>query len=42
MTELVRRLSYTNVRPNYVYQHDMPSPAEELRTTVQTNAGGGR
>ena len=38
MTELVRRLSYMNVRPYYVYQHDMVSAVEELRTTVQTNA----
>jgi len=37
MTELVRRLSYMNVRPYYVYQHDMVSAVEELRTTVQTN-----
>lgn len=38
MTELVRRLSYMNVRPYYVYQHDMVKSVEELRTTVQTNA----
>ena len=37
MTELVRRLSYMNVRPYYVYQHDMVSAVEELRTTVATN-----
>jgi lysine 2,3-aminomutase len=37
MTELVRRLSYMNVRPYYVYQHDMVSAVEELRTTVQSN-----
>jgi lysine 2,3-aminomutase len=37
MIELVRRLSYMNVRPYYVYQHDMVSAVEELRTTVATN-----
>jgi lysine 2,3-aminomutase len=34
MTALVRQLSYMNVQPYYVYQHDMVKHAEELRTRV--------
>ncbi len=34
MTTLVRRLSYINVQPYYVYQHDMVMGVEELRTRV--------
>lgn len=34
MTELVRKLSFINVQPYYVYQHDMVAHVEELRTSV--------
>ncbi|NNF04894.1 MAG: KamA family radical SAM protein [Rhodothermales bacterium] len=34
MIDLVRRLSYINVQPYYVYQHDMVEGVEELRTPV--------
>jgi len=37
MTMLVKRLSYCNVHPYYVYQHDMVKGVEDLRTTVQTS-----
>ncbi|HLP87990.1 MAG TPA: KamA family radical SAM protein [Nostocaceae cyanobacterium] len=33
---LVKRLSYINVQPYYVYQHDMVQGVEDLRTSVQT------
>jgi lysine 2,3-aminomutase len=36
LTTLVRRLSYVNVQPYYVYQHDMVSGVEDLRTRVKT------
>ena len=36
MRELVRRLSYCNVHPYYVYVHDLVKGVEDLRTTVQT------
>ncbi len=36
MRELVRRLSYCNVQPYYVYVHDLVKGVEDLRTTVQT------
>ena len=36
MRELVRRLSYCNVQPYYVYAHDLVSGVEDLRTTIQT------
>jgi lysine 2,3-aminomutase len=36
LTTLVRRLSYVNVQPYYVYQHDMVSGVEDLRTCVKT------
>lgn len=36
MVRLVRQLSYMNVQPYYVYQHDMVKGVEELRTRVQT------
>lgn len=36
MTNLVRQLSYLNIQPYYVYQHDMISGIEELRTSVNT------
>lgn len=34
MIRLVRRLSYINVQPYYVYQHDMVLGVEELRTPI--------
>lgn len=34
MIRLVRRLSYINVQPYYVYQHDMVLGVEELRTRI--------
>ena len=34
MITLVRRLSFINVQPYYVYQHDMVMGVEELRTRV--------
>lgn len=34
MITLVRRLSYINVQPYYVYQHDMVLGVEELRTRI--------
>jgi lysine 2,3-aminomutase len=34
MTELVRKLSYLNVQPYYVYQHDMVRGVEDLRTRI--------
>lgn len=36
MALLVRRLSYVNVQPYYVYIHDLVAGVEELRTTVAT------
>lgn len=38
MRELVRRLSYCNVQPYYVYVHDLVPSVEDLRTTIQTAA----
>lgn len=37
MQLLTRRLSWINVQPYYIYQHDMVQGVEDLRTTVQTN-----
>jgi L-lysine 2,3-aminomutase len=34
MTHLVRKLSYMNVQPYYVYQHDMVKGVEVLRTRL--------
>jgi len=34
MTTLVKKLSYMNVQPYYVYQHDMVQGVEDLRTSV--------
>lgn len=34
MVHLVRKLSYINVQPYYVYQHDMVKGTEELRTRI--------
>jgi lysine 2,3-aminomutase len=36
MQLLVRRLSYLNVHPYYVYMHDLVKGVEELRTPLQT------
>ena len=36
MRLLVKRCSYVNVHPYYVYVHDLVKGTEELRTTVQT------
>jgi lysine 2,3-aminomutase len=36
MQQLVRRLSFVNVHPYYVYVHDMVPGVEDLRTTVAT------
>ncbi len=38
MTLLVKRLGEVNIEPYYVYQHDMVSGVEDLRTSVQVNA----
>jgi lysine 2,3-aminomutase len=35
---LIKRLSYINVHPYYVYVHDMVKGVEDLRTTVATGA----
>jgi len=37
MQLLVKRLSYINVHPYYVYMHDLVKGVEDLRTTVQTS-----
>jgi lysine 2,3-aminomutase len=36
MQLLVKRLSYLNVQPYYVFQHDLVEGVEELRTTLRT------
>jgi lysine 2,3-aminomutase len=36
MTLLLRRLSYVNVHPYYVYMHDLVKGVEDLRTTLAT------
>lgn len=36
MSLLVKRLSYVNVHPYYVYMHDLVKGVEDLRTTLQT------
>jgi lysine 2,3-aminomutase len=36
MIGLVKRLSWINVQPYYVYMHDLVAGVEELRTTVAT------
>jgi lysine 2,3-aminomutase len=36
MGTLVKRLSYINVQPYYVYVHDLVKGAEDLRTPLQT------
>ncbi len=35
MKSLIRRLSFLGIQPYYVYQHDMVSGVEELRTSVK-------
>ncbi len=35
MTLLVRRLSYVNVHPYYIYMHDLVKGVEDLRTTLE-------
>ncbi|MFT3921975.1 MAG: KamA family radical SAM protein [Myxococcales bacterium] len=37
MITLVRRLSYVNVQPYYVYQHDLVRGVEDLRTSVHSS-----
>jgi len=37
MQLLVKRLSYINVHPYYVYMHDLVKGVEELRTSIQTS-----
>jgi lysine 2,3-aminomutase len=37
MTLLVKRLSWLNVHPYYVYMHDLVKGVEDLRTTIQTS-----
>jgi lysine 2,3-aminomutase len=36
LRELVKRLSFINVQPYYVYQHDLVPGVEDLRTTLST------
>jgi lysine 2,3-aminomutase len=36
MRLLVKRLSYLNIHPYYVYVHDLVKGVEDLRTTLQT------
>ena len=36
MRLLVKRLSYLNVHPYYIYVHDLVKGVEDLRTTLQT------
>jgi lysine 2,3-aminomutase len=38
MTHLVKKLSYMNVQPYYVYQHDMVKGVEDLRTRLGDSA----
>lgn len=35
MIELIRKLSYMNVQPYYVYQHDMVPGTEDMRTSIK-------
>jgi lysine 2,3-aminomutase len=39
MALLVKRLSYVNVHPYYVYMHDLVKGVEDLRTTLETGLG---
>ena len=36
MIGLVKKLSYINIQPYYVYVHDLTAGTEDMRTTVQT------
>ena len=36
MTSLIKKLSYINIHPYYVYVHDLVRGTEDLRTTVDT------
>jgi lysine 2,3-aminomutase len=36
MSLLVKRLAYVNIRPYYVYMHDLVKGVEDLRTTLET------
>ena len=36
MIELVKKLSYINIQPYYVYVHDLTAGTEDMRTSVQT------
>lgn len=38
MGMLIKRLSYINIHPYYVYVHDMVKGVEDLRTTVATGS----
>jgi lysine 2,3-aminomutase len=35
MIDLIRKLSYMNVQPYYVYQHDMVPGSEDMRTSIK-------
>jgi lysine 2,3-aminomutase len=35
MIDLIRKLSYMNVQPYYVYQHDMVPRSEDMRTSIK-------
>jgi lysine 2,3-aminomutase len=37
MGDLIKKLSYINVHPYYVYMHDLVRGTEDLRTTVRTS-----
>jgi lysine 2,3-aminomutase len=37
MGDLIKKLSYINVQPYYVYMHDLVRGTEDLRTTVRTS-----
>src|SRR6202163_1078220 len=37
MTLLVKRMSWINVHPYYVYMHDLVKGVEEMRTSIQTS-----
>ena len=36
MIPLVKKLSYINIQPYYVYVHDLTAGTEDMRTSVQT------
>ena len=36
MIELVKKLSYINIQPYYVYVHDLTAGTEDMRTSLQT------